>query len=235
MAFLDLRRIPEPEVMDDSGEVEAYASAAAQAHLDAIDDTFVEHAMRLVAGCDGGRAIDVGTGPGQIVIKLARKLTLWKFVGVDRSAGMVAQAQMNLAAAGGVLAGRVEFQTADGNSLPFPPSSFDLVMCNSVLHHLAEPGKLLGEMARLVKPDGAILLRDLRRPGRFRYRLHVWRHGRQYSGTMRKLFDDSVRAAYTPEELQKMLDASLLSGARVFECNSTHIGVERAMARQANR
>ena len=33
--FLDLPRVPEPEVMDDSGEVEAYASAAAQAHLDA--------------------------------------------------------------------------------------------------------------------------------------------------------------------------------------------------------
>jgi len=231
MEFLDLPRIPEPEVMDDSGDVEAYASAAAQAHLDAIDDTFVQHAIRLIEAKDRGRAIDIGTGPGQIVIKLARKLTLWKFVGVDRSGGMIAQAQANLAAAGPVLAGRVEFQTADGNDLPFPESSFDLVMCNSVLHHLAEPQKLLGEMARLVKADGAILLRDLRRPGRFRYRLHVWRHGRHYSGTMRKLFDDSVRAAYTVEELQQMLDASPVRGARVFEHQSAHIGIERAIGK----
>lgn len=231
MAFLDLPRIPEPEVMDDSGEVEAYASAAAQAHLDAIDGTFVEHAVRLVAGKDHGRAFDIGTGPGQIVIKLARKLTLWKFVGVDRSAGMIEQARANLEAAGPALAGRVEFQTADGNNLPFSDHSFDLVMCNSVLHHLTEPRKLLREMARLAKPEGAILLRDLRRPSRFRYRLHVWRYGRNYSGRMRKLFDDSVRAAYTVEELQQMLDASPLRGARVFEHHSTHIGIERAISR----
>ena len=46
-------------------------------------------------------------------------------------------------------------------------------MCNSVLHHLAEPEKLLSEMSRLANTGGAILLRDLRRPGRFAYPLHI--------------------------------------------------------------
>lgn len=231
MAFLDLPRIPEAEVMDDSVEVEAYASAAAQAHLDAIDDTFVEHAVRLLSGRERGRALDIGTGPGQIVVKLARRLTLWKFVGVDRSQAMITQANTNLEAAGGSLAGRVDFQVADGNSLAFANCSFDFVMCNSVLHHFAEPQKLLSEMARLVKPDGAVLLRDLRRPGRFRYRLHVWRHGRNYSGEMLRLYRASVRSAYTVEELQKILDESRLRGAQVFEHRSTHIGIERPTAR----
>jgi len=227
MALLDLPRVPEPEVMDDAVEVEAYTSAAEQEHLDAIDDTFVLHAVRLLEGRPRGRALDIGTGPGQIVIKLARRLTLWKFTGVDRSQAMVAQANRNLVAAGPSLTGRVEFQTADGNSLPFPEATFDFVMCNSVLHHLAEPQKLLREMARLAKPSGAILLRDLRRPGRLVYPLHVWRHGWHYSGTMRRLFRDSVRSAYTIEELQSMLDSSPLRGARVFEHLSTHIGIER--------
>src|ERR1700683_3062405 len=100
MAFLDLPRVPEPELMDDSGEVEAYASAAAQAHLDKIDNTLIEHAVRLVQGCHRGRALDVGTGPGQIVIKLARRLPGWKLSGVDRSEGMIGQARANFAAAG---------------------------------------------------------------------------------------------------------------------------------------
>ncbi len=230
MGLFDLPRVPEPEVMDDSGEVEAYSSAAAQSHLDAIDDTFVEHAVRLLTGRERGRALDIGTGPGQIVIKLARRLTRWKFVGVDRSPGMIAQANANLASAGGEVAGRVEFQVADGNSLPFPESSFDFVFCNSVLHHLAEPEKLLTEMARLVKHDGAILLRDLRRPGRFAYPLHVRWHGRNYSGEMLRLFRDSVRAAYTPAELQRLLDSSRLRGARVFAHRSTHIGLERPIS-----
>lgn len=229
MAFLDLPRVPEPEVMDDSAEVEAYASAAAQAHLEAIDDSFVGHAIRLLAGKESGRALDIGTGPGQIVIKLARRLVLWNLTGVDRSEAMIAQASANLAATGRALAGRVEFQLADGNKLPFSDHSFDLVICNSVLHHLAEPRKLFGEIARLATPDGAILLRDLRRPGRLVYRLHVWRHGRHYSATMRKLFCDSVKSAYSLEELRKMLEQSGLLRARVFEHRSTHIGIERAI------
>jgi ubiquinone/menaquinone biosynthesis C-methylase UbiE len=227
MGLFDLPRVPEPEVMDDSGEVEAYSSATAQAHLNTIDDTLVEHALRLVKGRERGRALDIGTGPGQIVIKLARRLTQWKFVGVDRSPGMIAQAQTNLASAGSELAGRAEFQVADGNRLPFPDSSFDLVLCNSVLHHLAEPEKLLSEISRLVNSGGAILIRDLRRPGRFAYPLHVRWHGRHYSGVMYRLYCDSVRSAYTVPELKQLLDSALLLRARVFEHRSTHIGLER--------
>jgi ubiquinone/menaquinone biosynthesis C-methylase UbiE len=231
MSLFDLPRVPEAEVMDDSAEVEAYSSAAAQNYLDAIDNTFVERAVRLLKGCERGRALDIGTGPGQIVMKLARRLTRWEFVGVDRSANMIAQGVASLAETGGDLAGRVEFQTADGNALPFAEQSFDFVMCNSVLHHLAEPENLLGEMARLVKPDGAVLLRDLRRPGRFAFPLHLRWHGRHYSGTMRKLYRDSVRSAYTAPELQRLLDSSPLRGARVFEHAATHIGIERAVTR----
>lgn len=228
MAFLDLPRVPEPELMDDSGEVEAYASAAAQAHLDKIDNTLIEHAVRLVQGCHRGRALDVGTGPGQIVIKLARRLPGWKLSGVDRSEGMIGQARANLAAAGDEWGHRVTFELADGNRLPFPDKSFELVMCNSVLHHLSEPANLLSEMARLATQDGAILLRDLRRPSRLAYPLHVRWHGRNYSGEMRRLYRDSVRAAYTVPELERLLGSSAISGARVFRHRSTHIGVERA-------
>jgi ubiquinone/menaquinone biosynthesis C-methylase UbiE len=230
MSLFDAQRVPEAEVMDDSVEVEAYSSATAQTYLDAIDNTLVEHAVRLVKGRARGRALDIGTGPGQIVMKLARRLTRWKFVGVDRSAPMIAQGLAILAASGGDLAGRVEFQTADGNALPFPEESFDLVLCNSVLHHLAEPEKLLGEMARMAKPGGAILLRDLRRPSRLALPVHVRWHGRHYSGVMRSLYRDSVRSAYTAGELQRMLDSSPLRGGRVFQHGATHLGIERPFA-----
>jgi ubiquinone/menaquinone biosynthesis C-methylase UbiE len=229
MSLFDLPRVPELEVMDDSDEVEAYTSASAQAFLDKIDDTFVEHAFRLTNKRPRGRALDVGTGPGQIVLKLAYRMSLWKFTGVDRSPGMIKQAHTSLATAINDLAGRVDFQVADGNRLDLPDASFDLVMCNSVLHHLAEPQNLLAEMARLVKPTGAILLRDLRRPSRFKYPIHVRWHGRKYKGTMYKLYCDSVHAAYTATELQKMLNASALYGGRVFTHNTTHIGIERAV------
>jgi len=228
MSWLDLPRVPEPEVMDDADEVEAYASAAAQAHLDAIDDTFVEHALRLLGGRPEGRALDIGTGPGQIVRKLARRLPGWRFVGVDRSPNMVAQAEKDTRAQG--LTGRVEFCVSDGNRLEFPDAGFDFVMCNSVLHHLAEPQRVLAEIHRVARPGAAILIRDLRRPSRLAFPLHVRWHGRRYSGLMYKLFCDSVRAAYTPGEIAAILAASPLTGACVFLHRRTHLGVERPLA-----
>ncbi len=230
--FFQLERVPEPEAMEDSDEVEAYASAAAQAHLDAIDDTFVAHAQLLVNGRERGRALDIGTGPGQIVIKLGTKLTRWKFVGIDRSAAMIQTAREALANTAEV-AGRVDLQVADGNSLDFPDASFDLVICNSVLHHMAEPQNLFSEIARVVKPGGAILLRDLRRPSRFKYGFHIRKHGKHYKGEMRRLYVASVQAAYTEEELQKMVGASALRDVRVFRHGKTHIGFERPLGNRA--
>jgi ubiquinone/menaquinone biosynthesis C-methylase UbiE len=227
MSWLDLRRVPEPEVMDDSGEVAAYSSAAAQAYLGQIDHTFVEHAVRLLGGRSSSRnsglALDIGSGPGQIVLKLAACLPNWQFVAVDRSLNMIRQA---LSGRGSAM--RVEFLVADGNGLPFGGNSFDLVLCNSVLHHLAYPARLFSEIARVIKPDGAILLRDLRRPSRIAHSLHVRWHGRHYEGLMNKLYRDSVRASYTADELSAMLRASPISGAHVFTYHGTHLGIERA-------
>jgi ubiquinone/menaquinone biosynthesis C-methylase UbiE len=228
MRFFDLPRVPEPEVMDDAAEVQAYSSAATQHHLDKIDDTFVEHALRLVNGRTHGRAIDIGTGPGEIVWKLARRLPSWQFLGVDRSPNMITQAKgASTAAANASSAQRVAFQVADGNKLEFAHHSFDLVICNSVLHHLAQPQNLLAEMARLSKLDAAILLRDLRRPSRLALPLHIRWHGRHYQGLMYKLYCDSVRSAYTEPELQFLLASSPLQGARTFLHRSTHLGIER--------
>ncbi len=288
LSWFTLPRIPEPEVMDDSAEVEAYASAAAQAYLDKIDDTFVEHALRLVRGRTTGRALDIGTGPGQIVLKLARRPALrdWHFIGVDHSANMIKQARASMAPAadpGSAPSGhgfsraengpknsralapeatnresalqhdeeekegrlsrivrpdvlcreapeaRVQFFIADGNRLPFPSASFDLVMSNSVLHHLAEPQRMLSEVTRLVKPGGAILIRDLRRPSRLAYPLHVRWYGRHYSGLMYQLYCASVRSSYTVPDLEELLRRSRLQGARPFTHHRTHLGIERAL------
>jgi ubiquinone/menaquinone biosynthesis C-methylase UbiE len=241
MGWLDLPRVPEPEVMDECGEVEAYSSAAAKSYLSKIDDTFVAHSRRLVtslmtAGV-AGTVLDIGTGPGQIALKLATCLPGWLVVGVDRSSNMIRQALAARQAAqaarstpqhSGLRAAEVEFLVADANRLPFLDGSFDLVICNSVLHHLENPARLLAEIARVGGPGAAILLRDLRRPSRIAFPFHARWFGRHYSGTMYRLYCDSLRAAYTFDELSAMLQKSPLYEAQVFRRGRTHLGVERA-------
>jgi ubiquinone/menaquinone biosynthesis C-methylase UbiE len=228
MSILDLPRVPEPEVMDDSAEVQAYASPEALAQLDKIDDTFVAHAVRLAGGRTQGRALDVGTGPGQIPTKLAQHLPGWSFLCIDRSAKMLEFATRSAMMKG--LAGRVRFLQADGSAIRFEAGTFDLVMCNSMLHHAAEPQRVLAEIARVAKPDGAILIRDLRRPSRLLFDWHVRRHGAAYSGKMRGMYETSLRAAYTVKELEEMLRATPIPGARIFTHEQTHLGIERPAA-----
>jgi ubiquinone/menaquinone biosynthesis C-methylase UbiE len=114
--------------------------------------------------------------------------------------------------------------------LPYGDASFDLVMCNSTLHHLADPAGLLDEMARVAMPQGAVLIRDLARPIAPAYPLHVRIFGRHYRGEMRRLYEASVRAAYTPAELEVLLTNSKLDDgrSRVFRRGLTHAGIERA-------
>ena len=229
MTWFDLPRVPELEVMDDSSEVQAYSSAAAEAYLSKIDESFVEHALRLIDSVQGF-ALDIGCGPGQILLKLSTQLPKWRFVGVDRSLAMLrlaAKTQESEAERPPSAGEGLRFLAADAASLPFRDSSFDLVLCNSVLHHISNPSRLFAEIRRVVKPGAAILVRDLRRPSRIRFPLHVRWYGRHYDGLMYKLFRDSVRAAYTPEELSTMLGGAGISGARLFLHGATHLGIER--------
>ena len=87
MSWLALPRKPEPEVMSDAGEVEACASAAAQAYLDAIDNTLVDQGVSL--GRTSGWLLDVGTGPGGIPLKITRRLPRRRVAGIDCSCSSV--------------------------------------------------------------------------------------------------------------------------------------------------
>ncbi len=234
MTWFDLPRLPEPELMDDCSEVQAYSSAAAEEYLSKIDDSFVERALRLI-GPFPGCALDIGCGPGQILMKLAARLSEWRFIGVDRSLAMIhraketrdARLQSRASQDEPSAAGNLFFLAGAAGSLPFRDSCFDLVLCNSVLHHIGDPLRLFAEIRRIAKPGAAILLRDLRRPSRIRFPFHVRWHGRHYEGLMYKLYCDSVRAAYTCEELSAMWRMASISGARLFMHGSTHLGIER--------
>lgn len=229
-----LERVPEPEAMDESSEVEAYASAAAQNYLERIDRTFVTHVARLFPPGDPrllrGIALDVGCGPGQIPIMMAERWPGLRITGVDAAPAMIEQARKDAARAGVAIGFQVLRLGPQGEArLPFDHASFDLVTSNSVLHHVADPVAFLDEIARVAKPDGAALIRDLRRPSAVAYSLHVRWFGRKYSGEMRRLYEASVHAAYTAGELRDLLTESRLNDgcSRVFRFRLTHLGIER--------
>lgn len=211
----------EPEVMDEAGEAEAYMSAAGEEHLARLDASWIE--MVLAFGPRShARLLDVGTGGGQIPGKIARRRPAWRIWAVDRAGSMLAAGVAGREAARREAVNaldpfRVGLARAEARALPFPEGAFDLVISNSLLHHIGDPTAVLDEIARVTAPSGRVLLRDLRRPPRGVLRAWVAWHGRHYGGEMRRLYQDSVAAAFTLEELAIVVRHSRLSGASVAE------------------
>ncbi|MGH7563940.1 MAG: class I SAM-dependent methyltransferase [Gemmatimonadota bacterium] len=213
------QRVLEPEIMGTEDEAVAYMDAAAATHLARLDAERASLVARTGPRAPA-RVLDVGTGGGQIPVLLARARPEWRIWALDRSPAMLAEGwaavleeatQARLRARPFFLAPAV----ADARRLPFPDDGFDLVVSNSLLHHLADPTAVLDEIARVAGPGGRVLLRDLRRPPRLLFGAWVAWHGRHYEGTMRELYEASVAAAFTPAELAIIVRHSALAAASV--------------------
>lgn len=210
-------RVLEPEVMESDLEVEAYLDGVATRHLDRLDGTYIDAVLALKPR-QGARVLDVGTGTGAIPVRLADARPDLRIVGVDLSAAMLVRARRRARDAGV----KVEFRKVSARRLSYRARSFDLVLSNSLLHHLPDPVPALNEFARVLRPGGSLLVRDLRRPPDRFIAAHIRRHGRYYKGLMKKLFADSVRAAYTLGEIREAVACSKLEKTEVRRMFTTY-------------
>jgi ubiquinone/menaquinone biosynthesis C-methylase UbiE len=222
-----MQRVLEPEVMDTEEDAAEY---------DAMDFSepnarFADDAIALL-GPHGTHVLDVGTGPGHIPILLLARRPELRIVATDLARSMLDIAARNLARAG--VADRCELRLADAKALPLPDASFDLVICNSTVHHVAEPVRALREIGRVVRPGGAILVRDLCRPESVEAAwATVERVSPRDSPRQKRLFFDSLRAALTLEEVCSCVREAGLEGVHVALASDRHWTCERA-ARDAD-
>jgi SAM-dependent methyltransferase len=104
----------------------------------------------------GMSLLDVGCGPGNITVDLARRVAPGRTTGIDTSATVIDQARAAAAESGS----NAEFVTADLYALGLPDGSFDVVHAHQVLQHLPDPVAALREMRRLTAPGGVVAVRD---------------------------------------------------------------------------
>jgi SAM-dependent methyltransferase len=110
----------------------------------------LHHLLRLVDfdGYAGRRVLEVGCGAGVDLARFARGGALVS--GVDLAASAIELARANFEQQGL----RGDFQVADGERLPFPDDSFDLVYAHGVVQYTADPKRLVDECRRVLKPGG---------------------------------------------------------------------------------
>jgi ubiquinone/menaquinone biosynthesis C-methylase UbiE len=120
-------------------------------------------ARRIAAALpQGGRFVDVGTGPGTLPADVAALRPDADVTGVDPSHRMIELATRRLADAGDhghVLAG-------DATHLPLPDASADVVSAVLTMHHWDDLGAGIAEMVRVCAPGGTVLVVDMRGPAR---------------------------------------------------------------------
>jgi ubiquinone/menaquinone biosynthesis C-methylase UbiE len=120
-----------------------------------VADAQVEAAMlRLMRGRSLGHLLDIGTGTGRMAEIFARSAQ--NITALDRSPEMLRIARAKLADRG-VAADLVQ---GDFTALPFADGTIDTVVMHQVLHFAHEPDRVIAEVARVLRPGGAVLIAD---------------------------------------------------------------------------
>lgn len=222
---MTLPRTLEPELMDTAEEARDYD---AMDHA-AVNLAFARDALAARAALTPGAQtmLDVGTGTALIPIAMCELEGAVTIEACDLAAHMLELAARNVARAG--LDGRVRLTLADGKRLPYEDGAFPMVVSNTILHHMARPEELLGELWRVTAPGGVLFLRDLERPETREdadalVALHAGEPPRDEEraaahGRQRGLLEASLHAALTRGELARHL-ASLAIPVRSLERTS---------------
>jgi ubiquinone/menaquinone biosynthesis C-methylase UbiE len=169
----------------------------------------------LKGGARTGRVLDVGTGSGLLAIELARvkgcEFDIWA---LDISEDMIRRARDNAELYG--VEKKTTFVQGTAAALPFRSGSFDLVISYASLHHWFEPEAVFGEMERVLRPSGRVIVRDNKRVYESRvWSGIVWFVSRFMNRRHRENWPKAIRASYTVPEVKEMLDRSGRSHYRV--------------------
>ena len=216
-----MQRILEPEVMDSWEEAVEYDAM----DFTAVNAAFAQRAIEL--GLPQAKVLDAGVGTARIPILICQQCPQWQITAIDLAKNMLAIGSQNVQQAG--LQAQIVLQYADAKQLPYADGYFDMAISNSLIHHLPDPLTFLVELKRVLKPNGAILIRDLMRPATEEIvNTFVDSIGSEYSDRQKQLFRDSLHAAFTLDEVEQLILSAGLSNVKIYQSSDRHWTVERA-------
>lgn len=208
-------RILEPEVMDSEEEAFEYDSM----DFRAVNQDFALAASRLAP--EKGLILDLGTGTARIPILLCDLVPSCCIKAIDLAPAMLKIAQKNVDLAH--KKEQIKLQLADSKNLNFADNSFDLVISNSLVHHIPHPPDLFREIDRVIKPEGKVFIRDLLRPSSSQEVMElVAQADLDYNPRQKQLFEDSLHAALTIEEVKTIVDELQWHQVEIYQSSPRH-------------
>jgi len=214
-----MQRIPEPELMDEAEQARAYA----EADFTEPNERFVGYFEREYPDLQSGSVLDLGCGPGDIVLRLATRRPGLVVHGIDGSGAMLRFASERLHESP-ELGGRVQFIEGRLPGASLPLTAYDAVISNSLLHHMHEPLGFWRAVREAGAPGAAVLVMDLFRPASAEAARAIVR---QYAGgepeVLQQDYYASLCAAFDPHEVRSQLDACGLGALDVRIVSDRHL------------
>jgi ubiquinone/menaquinone biosynthesis C-methylase UbiE len=179
------------------------------------------------AGFDGGDVLDVGTGTALIPIEICQQAKTgplsrrMRIMAIDLAVEMLNLARYNLEIHG--VREQVQVSQVDAKQMPFATEMFDVVISNSIVHHIPEPARVIAECVRVLRPGGLMFIRDLMRPQTEEQVRHfVQQYTGQENPHSQQMFGDSLRAALTLEEIRQLVVAAGAPASSVQATSDRH-------------
>ena len=212
-----MQRIPEPELMNEAAQAKAYA----EADFSESNSLFVSQFCSRFSDIRPSRILDLGCGPGDIAIRFAQTFPDATVTGVDGAEAMLVYAT-NLGKKAGV-DDRVDFVQARIERYQ-DDAGFDVILSNSLLHHLAQPAVLWDAVKSCGSGGAVVCIMDLMRPASAEVVDALVEH---YAGgepeILRRDFRHSLMAAYLPQEVRAQLRQAGLDCLRVEVVSDRHL------------
>ena len=204
-------------------DIQAFIESREREYASKLEDEFAARAQGL--GIESGIVLDVGTRVGLIALKIVWHNENLVAMGLDTSGTLVERARETATAWN--LNERAVFQVGDPRSMRFKNGYFDMVVSDCSLHRFDNVVEVLREAGRVLKPKGAILIRDYSRPSRLRMIGKIQEHTKRLGDAMRPQLEQAIQAAYTPEEIRQAIAEAGLTAVRVDDSDPDYIVMER--------
>jgi len=216
-----LNRIPEPELMNDEDQAKAYAYADFSEPHNLFIKTFREKFPAILPSFND-TVLDLGCGPCDVTRRFAEAYKDAGFHAVDGAFEMLKHAQHINQQQGFTL--RIKLIEGSIPEVMFPQKKYHAIISNSLLHHLADPMVLWQTIKQHAKPFAHIFIMDLKRPvDEQTVKFLSSEYAANEPEVLRTDFENSLRAAFTIEEVQQQLDEAGLEKLEVEEISDRHM------------
>jgi ubiquinone/menaquinone biosynthesis C-methylase UbiE len=108
-------------------------------------------------------ALDIACGTGIVLQRLLEQVPGLQAYGLDASTEMLDQARRRLSNWPETRLIQATVGHGERAALPFPPQTFELIICTNALHYFPQPGPTIAECRQLLVADGQLVLEDFAR------------------------------------------------------------------------